>query len=57
MVYEYRVVPIKVGLFGLVDDSGKQTKQLNEYGAQGWKLVQISEGKKYLKYIFIRENK
>ena len=55
MRYEYKVVPIKVGLIGLVDDSGKQTKQLNEYGAQGWKLVAISEGKKYVKYIFMRE--
>ena len=55
MKYEYKVVPVKVGLFGLFDDSGKQAKQLNEYGTQGWKLVAISEGKKYVKYIFMRE--
>lgn len=53
--YEYRVEIVKGGLTGLFDDSKKQAKQLNEIGAEGWKLVCISEGKKYLKYIFIRE--
>ncbi|MBQ6727955.1 MAG: DUF4177 domain-containing protein [Clostridia bacterium] len=55
MRYEYKVVPIKIGLFGLFDDSKKQIKQLNELGAQGWKLVVISKGRKYEKYVFIRE--
>jgi hypothetical protein len=52
---EYKVEVIKVGLIGLFDDSKKQEKQLNELGAQGWRLVTISEGKKNLKYVFIRE--
>lgn len=59
MRYEYKVVCVKVGRIGLLSDSGKQMKQLNELGAQGWKLVAISEGKalmkSVLKYIFIRE--
>lgn len=55
MRYEYKVEVIKVGVIGLFDDSKKQEKQLNELGAQGWKLQTISEGKKYMKYIFIRE--
>lgn len=54
--YEYNVVPIKIGgLLSFGDDSKKQIKQLNEFGAEGWKLITVSEGKDYLKYIFIRE--
>ena len=55
MRYEYNVVPVKIGRIGLFDDSKKQIKQLNEIGANGWRLVTISEGKKYVKYVFIRE--
>ncbi len=55
MKYEYKVSLIKVGMVGFLDDSHKQEKQLNSFGEEGWKLVCISEGKKYLKYIFIRE--
>ncbi len=56
--YEYKVELVKVGrisLGGLLDDSGKQEKQLNAAGAEGWKLVTISTGVKYLKYIYIKE--
>ncbi len=56
MKYEYKVEEIKIGgplsVFG---DSKKQEKQLNEAGAQGWKLILISEGKKYMKYVYYRE--
>ncbi len=55
MKYIYKVEVIKGGLFGIFDDSGKQTKQLNAAGADGWKLVCVSEGKKYLKYIYVKE--
>lgn len=57
MRFEYLVVPVKVARIGLFDDSKKQTKQLNQYGAVGWKLVTVSVGKKYVKYVFIREIK
>ncbi len=50
MKYIYKVEVLKVGIFGFLDDSGKQTKQLNAAGADGWKLVCISEGKKYFTY-------
>ncbi len=53
--YEYKVEVIKGGITGLFDDSKKQEKQLNVAGADGWKLVSISEGKKYMKYVYIRE--
>lgn len=55
MKYEYNVVPVKIGRVGLFDDSKKQIAQLNELGHQGWKLITISEGKKYMKYVFVRE--
>jgi len=55
MIYEYKVIVVKEGMFGFFDDSGKQEKQLNEYGAQGWKLIMRMEGKKAEKYVFIRE--
>lgn len=55
MKYEYKVEVIKCGVFGFLDDSKKQTKQLNTAGAEGWKLVCISEGKKYMKYVYVRE--
>ena len=55
MKYEYKVEVIKCGFFGFMDDSKKQTKQLNAAGADGWKLVCISEGKKYMKYVYIKE--
>lgn len=57
MKYEYRVEVIKAGITGWFDDSGKQTKQLNAIGEEGWRLVCISEGAKYMKYVFIREKK
>ena len=53
--YEYKVEIMKGGITGLFDDSAKQTKQLNEAGKEGWKLVCISEGAKYMKYVYIRE--
>ena len=53
--YEYKVEVMKGGVTGLFDDSSKQTKQLNEAGKEGWKLVCISEGAKYMKYVYIRE--
>ncbi len=53
--YEYRVEVIKIGFFRVFDDSKKQQKQLNEIGAQGWKLVCTSSGGKYFKYVFMRE--
>jgi len=55
MKYEYKVEVIKGGIIGMLDDSKKQEKQLNAAGEQGWKLLVISEGKKYLKYIYVRE--
>lgn len=55
MKYEYKVEVVKGGILGLLDDSKGQTKQLNQAGSEGWKLVLISEGKKYLKYVYIRE--
>lgn len=55
MKLEYKVEAIKIGAIGFLDDSKKQEKQLNIAGEQGWRLVSISEGKKYLKYIFVRE--
>ncbi len=55
MKYIYKVEVVKGGLLGLLDDSNKQTKQLNAAGADGWKLVCISEGKKYLKYVYMKE--
>ncbi len=55
MKYIYKVEVIKAGLIGLFDDSKKQTKQLDAAGAEGWKLVCVSEGKKYLKYIYMKE--
>lgn len=55
MQYEYKVDIIKGGITGLFDDSKKQERQLNTYGADGWKLICISEGAKYMKYVFMRE--
>ena len=41
--YEYNVVPIKIGgLLSFGDDSKKQIKQLNDFGAEGWKLITVS---------------
>ncbi len=57
MKYEYKVEIVKGGILGLLDDSKGQTKQLNQAGAEGWKLILISEGKKFLKYVYIREVK
>lgn len=55
MKYEYKVEVIKIGRIAFLDDSKKQMKQLNAAGADGWKLVCISEGKKYMKYVYVRE--
>ena len=55
MKYVYRVEPIKVGAIGFLNDSGKQAKQLGASGEDGWELVCISEGKKYLKYVYCKE--
>lgn len=54
MRYIYRVENIKINMF-FGNDNKKQEKQLNEIGADGWKLILISQGKKYLKYVFIKE--
>ena len=54
MKYEYKVEFIKVNRV-FSNDNKKQEKQLNAAGEFGWKLVCISEGKKYMKYIYIRE--
>jgi len=51
--YEYKVVVVKVGIF--TDSDAKQEKQLNELGAEGWKLVSVFPSKNFLKYVFIRE--
>ena len=54
MKYEYKVEIVKTGLlFG--NDNKKQEKQLNAAGEFGWKLVCISEGKKYAKYVYAKE--
>ena len=55
MRYEYKVELLKTGMLSFLNDNKKQEKQLNEIGAQGWKLVLISEGKKYMKYVFVKE--
>ena len=54
MKYVYKVEPIKVGAIGFLNDSGKQAKQLGASGEDGWELVCISEGKKYLKYVYCK---
>ena len=54
MKFEYLVVSIKGGLTGILNDDKKQSKQLNKYGADGWELSQISMGKKFMKYIFVK---
>ena len=54
MKYEYKVEIVKQGwLFNR--DNKKQERQLNKAGDKGWKLVTISVGRKYLKYIYIKE--
>lgn len=55
MKYVYKVEPIKIGMFGFGDDSKKQQKQLGVSGEDGWELVCVSEGKKYLKYVYSKE--
>lgn len=54
MAYEYKVEIVKGGII-FSNDNKKQEKQLNAAGADGWKLVCISEGKKYMKYVYCRE--
>ena len=54
MKYVYKVEPIKVGAIGFLNDSGKQEKQLGASGSDGWELVCVSEGKKYLKYVYCK---
>lgn len=56
MKYEYKVEIVKVNLV-FSNDNKRQEKQLNAAGADGWKLLCISEGKKYMKYIYAREVK
>jgi len=51
--YEYKVEIIKIGIF--FDSNTKQEKQLNTAGSEGWQLVAIVAGKKYLKYCYMRE--
>jgi len=53
--FVYKVEVLKIGILGLFDDSGKQEKQLNAAGADGWELILISEGKKYMKYVYKKE--
>lgn len=54
MKYIYKVEKVKCGLF-FGFDSGKQKKQLDKAGADGWKLICISEGRRYLKYVYIKK--
>ena len=54
MKYEYKVEIVKGGII-FTNDNKKQEKQLNAAGEYGWKLVCISEGKKFLKYVYCRE--
>lgn len=54
MKYIYRVEIIKQNVI-FNKDNKKQEKQLNAAGELGWKLVLISEGKKYMKYVFMKE--
>ena len=55
MKYIYRVEPIKIGMLPVGDDSKKQEKQLSANGEDGWELVCVSEGAKYLKYVYCKE--
>ncbi len=58
MKYEYKVETVSMGKFGLgglLSDSGKQEKQLNAAGKDGWELVSVGTGKSGLKYIYCRE--
>ena len=50
MKYIYRVEIIKQNII-FAKDNKRQEKQLNAAGEMGWKLVLISEGKKYMKYV------
>lgn len=54
MKFEYKVEIIKGGII-FSNDNKKQEKQLNAAGADGWELIVISEGKKFMKYIYKRE--
>lgn len=55
MKYQYKVEIVKTGILAIGDDSKTQEKQLNAAGDYGWRLVCVSEGKKYLKYIYVKE--
>lgn len=52
MQVSYKVENIKVGMLKALDDSAKQEKQLNAAGAEGWKLITVSAGKDYFKYVY-----
>lgn len=54
MKYIYRVEIIKQNII-FAKDNKRQEKQLNAAGEMGWKLVLISEGKKYMKYVYMKE--
>ncbi|MCL1945068.1 MAG: DUF4177 domain-containing protein [Firmicutes bacterium] len=54
MRYEYKVEIQKTN-FIFSNDNKKQEKQLNAAGQDGWKLVCVAEGKKFMKYMYVRE--
>ena len=54
MKYIYRVEIIKQNII-FAKDNKRQEKQLNAAGEMGWKLVLISKGKKYMKYVYMKE--
>ncbi len=54
MKYTYKVEMVKKNRIFANDDK-RQMKQLNAAGADGWKLVLVTEGKKYTKYVYIKE--
>ena len=55
MKYEYKVEIVKVPRLITALESKTQEKQLNAVGEYGWKLISVAPGKKYMKYIYIRE--
>lgn len=54
MKYIYRVEIMKQNVI-FNKDNNRQEKQLNAAGELGWKLLLISEGKKYMKYVYVKE--
>jgi Zn/Cd-binding protein ZinT len=54
MKYIYKVEIMKQNVI-FNKDNKKQEKQLNAAGELGWKLLLISEGKKFMKYVYVKE--